>query len=116
MMDKPNNMKWARIIAGMGLLCFLPAFSEDASETSSPSPPPSSLSGSSSGMRNQALEQLSTGAYVNQYTGQASFSVPLATISNHGGISFAVALKYYGGGLEHRSASQSKYNPSSWVG
>lgn len=98
-----------RRVLCIGLLSCLQVFSEPGSESSPLSPPASSAS-------SKALEQLNTGAWVNEFSGQAAFSVPLASISNHGGISFSVGLHYSGGGLEHHRLSKAKYNPISWVG
>jgi YD repeat-containing protein len=57
-----------------------------------------------------------TSAFVNEFTGQAAFNIPLGAISNHGDISYSLNLSYYGGGLEHNSPRRFEFNPTSWVG
>lgn len=99
-------------IAATVFLWPTPSISEPSGESS----PPAQPQGVADGPSNAALEQLNTGAWVNEFTGQPAFAIPVASISNHGGISYGITLQYYGGGLEHRSQSKPEFNSTSWVG
>lgn len=59
---------------------------------------------------------LGSGALINEFTGQAAFSVNLGSVANRNGVAHAVNLSYFGGGLEAQEKSHAEFSPTSWVG
>lgn len=99
------------LIVPMGLWA-----ASNETETSLASPGQVQVGGPSSGTPDPLISIMNTSNYANEFTGQPAFSIPLGSISNHGGISHAVNLQYYGGGLEHSNTRKAEFNPTSWVG
>jgi len=77
---------------------------------------PTQVASPSSGTPDPLRSIVNTSEFVNEFTGQAAFTIPLGSISNHGGISYALNLSYYGGGVEHNNPRKLEFNPTSWVG
>lgn len=113
MMRLKPNLPQVLLSTALALVLFRPGRSNDINEQLPRENQASFISQVASSPENALL---GSGALINEFTGQAAFSVNLAGLFNHNGVGYGVSLRYYGGGLEAQENSNAEFSPTSWVG